>query len=164
MQGQYVGIDLHRRRSVIVRMDEDGEKLSTVKIENDPVALGLALAEADPDPDSGSRFTALRKFAIEVCASNCESDDSWSRAYTSKSNAFPAKRPRPTSPKLNFRSFTFDPVQAQHVRLVVLENQCTGFKGYAGELDNDPTNPTDCKTGSDRGTIVHAAELEVFQR
>jgi hypothetical protein len=57
MQRQYVGIDLHRRRSVIVRMDGDGEKLSTVKIENDPVALGLALAEAGPDPE----------VAIEAC-------------------------------------------------------------------------------------------------
>ena len=57
VQRQYVGIDLHRRRSVIVRMDHDGEKLSTVKIENDPVALGLALAEAGPDPE----------VAVEAC-------------------------------------------------------------------------------------------------
>jgi predicted NBD/HSP70 family sugar kinase len=37
-QRQYVGIDLHRRRSVIVRMDGDGTVLDTVRIEND--ALG----------------------------------------------------------------------------------------------------------------------------
>ena len=41
MERQYVGIDLHRRRSVIVRMGEDGEELGTVKIENDPIALSL---------------------------------------------------------------------------------------------------------------------------
>ena len=29
---QYVGIDLHRRRSVIVRMNADGEKLSCVRL------------------------------------------------------------------------------------------------------------------------------------
>ncbi len=29
-------------------------------------------------------------------------------------------------------------------------------------FDNDPTNDTDCKTASDRGTIVHASELQVF--
>ena len=51
VERQYVGIDLHRRRSVIVRMSEEGEKLSTVKIDNDPVALSLALAEAGPDPE-----------------------------------------------------------------------------------------------------------------
>jgi transposase len=48
---QYVGIDLHRRRSVIVRMSEAGEVLSTVKIDNDPVALAMAVAEAGPDPE-----------------------------------------------------------------------------------------------------------------
>ena len=46
MEKQYVAIDLHRRRSVIVRQDEHGEELGVVRIENDPVALSLALAEA----------------------------------------------------------------------------------------------------------------------
>jgi transposase len=48
---QYVGIDLHRRRSVIVRMTEAGEVLSTVRIDNDPVALAVAVAEAGPNPE-----------------------------------------------------------------------------------------------------------------
>jgi transposase len=47
---EYVGIDLHRRRSVIVRMNEAGETLSTVSIDNDPVALALEAAKAGPDP------------------------------------------------------------------------------------------------------------------
>src|SRR5215216_2535276 len=51
VERQYVGVDLHRRRSVIVRMTADGEKLETVKIANDPVALSLAVAEAGPDPE-----------------------------------------------------------------------------------------------------------------
>ena len=48
---QIVGIDLHRRRSVLVRMTESGEHLETVRISNDPVALGLELAKAGPDPE-----------------------------------------------------------------------------------------------------------------
>lgn len=48
---QFVGIDLHRRRSVIVRMSEAGEKLAMVRIDNDPVALGLEIAKAGPDPE-----------------------------------------------------------------------------------------------------------------
>lgn len=48
---QYVGIDLHRRRSVIVRMNEAGEVLGVSKIDNDPVVLAMALAEAGPDPE-----------------------------------------------------------------------------------------------------------------
>jgi transposase len=48
---QYVGIDLHRRRSVIVRMTPEGEQLGCVRVDNDPVALGLELAKAGPDPE-----------------------------------------------------------------------------------------------------------------
>jgi hypothetical protein len=46
-----VGIDLHRRRSVILRMTREGEQLDLVRIDNDPVALGLELAKAGPDPE-----------------------------------------------------------------------------------------------------------------
>ena len=35
---QVVGIDLHRRRTVIVRMTEDGRKLETARITNGPQA------------------------------------------------------------------------------------------------------------------------------
>ncbi|MHB1785789.1 MAG: hypothetical protein ACYCS7_06520 [Acidimicrobiales bacterium] len=48
---QYVGIDLHRRRSVIVRMDSEGNKLETTHIANDPVALSLEVAKAGSDPE-----------------------------------------------------------------------------------------------------------------
>ncbi|CAB4740364.1 unannotated protein [freshwater metagenome] len=120
----------------------------------------------DVDQASGSRFTALRRFAIEVCTSGCESSKArWTRVFTSAPDAFPSVRPRPTAPTQAMRSFRLPrPARAAAVRLVTLENQCTGFKGYAGELDNDPITTTDCATGSDRGTIVHAAELQVFSR
>ena len=48
---QFVGIDLHRQRSVIVRQTERGEQLSAVRIVNDPVALGLQLEQAGSDPE-----------------------------------------------------------------------------------------------------------------
>ncbi len=41
---QVVGIDLHRRRSVIVRMTEAGERLGAVRIDNDPMTLTAAIA------------------------------------------------------------------------------------------------------------------------
>jgi len=50
-QQQYVGIDLHRRRSVIVRMNDAGEVLDISKIDNDPLALSMVIAEAGPDPE-----------------------------------------------------------------------------------------------------------------
>jgi extracellular elastinolytic metalloproteinase len=117
------------------------------------------------DPDSGSRFTALRRFAIDVCKSGCTTKDArWKRIFTSPANAFPAVRPRPVAPNLTLRTFDVPDTVATHVRFVALENQCTGFAGYAGEQDNDPANDTDCKTASDRGLSVRAAELEVFGR
>ena len=60
---QYVGIDLHRRRSVIVRMTEEGEQLGWVRIDNDPVALGLELAKAGPDPEGADLATFIQRGA-----------------------------------------------------------------------------------------------------
>ena len=48
---QFVGIDLHRQRSVIVRQSESGEQLSAVRIVNDPVTLQLELERAGTDPE-----------------------------------------------------------------------------------------------------------------
>lgn len=48
-QPEYVGIDLHRRRSVVVRKDHDGRVIDTVRIDNDPVALAAAVGAAGPD-------------------------------------------------------------------------------------------------------------------
>ena len=50
-QQQYVGIDLHRRRSVIVRRNEAGQTLETVRIDNHPVALAAELAKAGEHPE-----------------------------------------------------------------------------------------------------------------
>ncbi len=134
------------------------------------VSAMLRPAPADPsdvplaaDPDSGSRFTALRRFALEACTSSCDSADAtWKRFYTSSADAFPGARPRPVAPNLIMRGFDVRDTRAAAIRFVALENQCTGFSGYAGEQDNDPLNDTDCKTASDRGQSVRAAELQVY--
>jgi transposase len=47
---QVVGMDLHRRRSVLVRMSEDGRKLETVRIDNSPAALRAVLARTGKNP------------------------------------------------------------------------------------------------------------------
>ena len=47
---QVVGIDLHRRRSVIVRMTESGERLETVRILNDRDRLAEVMARAGESP------------------------------------------------------------------------------------------------------------------
>jgi hypothetical protein len=49
---QVVGMDLHRRRSVLVRMIMDGRKLETVRIQNSPAALRAVIARDSPAPAS----------------------------------------------------------------------------------------------------------------
>ena len=47
---QVVGMDLHRRRSVLVRMSMDGRKLETARITNSPAALRAVLARCGARP------------------------------------------------------------------------------------------------------------------
>jgi hypothetical protein len=53
---QFVGIDLHRRHSVIVRQTSTGERLSAVRIVNDPDSLALQLEEAGEHPEVERRI------------------------------------------------------------------------------------------------------------
>ncbi len=48
---QIVGIDLHRRRSVLVRMTETGDRLETVRISNDPEYLAQVMTRAGEAPE-----------------------------------------------------------------------------------------------------------------
>jgi hypothetical protein len=48
---QFVGTDLHRRRSVLVRMTEAGERLETVQIANDVDRLAAVMARAGEAPE-----------------------------------------------------------------------------------------------------------------
>jgi hypothetical protein len=48
---QIVGMDLHRRRSVLVRMTDIGEQLETVRISNDPQYLKAVMARAGEAPE-----------------------------------------------------------------------------------------------------------------
>ena len=47
---QIVGMDRHRRRSVLVRMTEDGQRLGTAKITNSPAELRREIARAGKSP------------------------------------------------------------------------------------------------------------------
>ena len=70
LQHQYVGIDLHRRRSVIVRRTPDGETLETVRIDNDPVLLAAELAKAGEHPDVVLEATYGWYWAADVLSEN----------------------------------------------------------------------------------------------
>ena len=51
MTQEYVGIDLHRRRSVIYRMDEAGEKIDSVRVDNEPSLLAKEVSAAPVGSD-----------------------------------------------------------------------------------------------------------------
>jgi transposase len=63
---QVVGIDLHRRRSVIVRMTEDGRKLETVRITSSPAALRREIARAGEHPRVVVEATYGWYWAVDV--------------------------------------------------------------------------------------------------
>ncbi len=43
--GQYLGIDFHRRRSVIVRMDDAREVVDWERVVNDPVEIARVVCD-----------------------------------------------------------------------------------------------------------------------
>ena len=51
MERQYVAIDLHLNRSVVVRENEAGEKVGVERIDNDPLALAEAIRVAGEAPE-----------------------------------------------------------------------------------------------------------------
>ena len=55
---QVVGMDLHPRRSVLVRMTEDGRRLGMAKITNSPAELRKEIARAGKSPKvvPGARY------------------------------------------------------------------------------------------------------------
>ena len=66
--GQYVAIDLHKRRSLIVRADEQGERLETMRIDNDPVNLAQVVAAAGEDAEVVLEATCGWYWAADVLA------------------------------------------------------------------------------------------------
>jgi transposase len=69
-QRQYVGIDLHRRRSVIVRMAEDGRVLGVDQVVNDPIEFAAAVAKAGPDPEVALESTYGWYWAADLLKEN----------------------------------------------------------------------------------------------
>jgi transposase len=65
---QFVGIDLHRHRSVIVRQDTEGNPLSITRISNDPVALAEQINQAGEHPDVVLEATNGWYWAADVLA------------------------------------------------------------------------------------------------
>jgi transposase len=68
VETEYVGVDLHRRRSVIVRKTAAGEPIETVQIDNDPVTLAAVIARAGEAPEVVLEATYGWYWAADVLA------------------------------------------------------------------------------------------------
>ena len=67
--GSYVGIDLHRRRSVVVVLNEDGERVSWSRIDNTPANLaGEIVAAGGADAEVAMEATWGWYWAADVVA------------------------------------------------------------------------------------------------
>jgi transposase len=70
MERRYVGIDLHRRRSVIFTMDGEGNKLSCVRIPNEPMRLLEEVTKAGPDAEVIVESTYGWYWAVDLLQDN----------------------------------------------------------------------------------------------
>jgi transposase len=63
---QYVAIDLHLHRSLIVRENEAGEKVGVARIDNDPEALAAAMRDAGEEPEVAIEAAYGWYWAVDV--------------------------------------------------------------------------------------------------
>jgi uncharacterized repeat protein (TIGR01451 family) len=121
------------------------------------------------DTASQSRFSALREFRILTCnapvsVAGCTTPVEFTQVYPVPGSPaaveFDAGTPRPLAPNLILKEFDVKDSMATHVRLVALDNQCTGQAKYHID-DADPTNNADCRT-SPQINNLRAAELQVL--
>ena len=67
---QFVGVDLHRKRSVIVRTTDVGEVLEAVQITNSPLALAEVIARAGNRPEVVLESTYGWYWAVDTLAAS----------------------------------------------------------------------------------------------
>ncbi len=136
------------------------------------------------------RFVPLRAFKIYACVDTlllpCSTPGAFgSPIFTSAPDAFPGEVPRPVVPELILREFDVPDTVATHIRIEVVDNQCTGNPRFQDpgnpvttDQDSDPLNETDCRAGDPklfplelggvptlllpRNNEVRISELQVF--
>ena len=156
-----------RRRRRAVTIDLAGDQPQTVA-SGQRERHAAAGDHGRPDPGGQNRFTALRSFLMPGLQRDTRRLHP-GRAVMPRSSRVGRPRSRVVVSvrwrrRLNLRTFPISPVQATHLRLVVVASQCTGGPLYAGEQDNDPRAATDCATASPLAGQVRIAEIQAFSR
>ena len=66
MEQQYVAVDLHLKRSMVVRENQAGEKIGVSRVDNAPLALAEALREAGEHPEVAIEATYGWYWAVDT--------------------------------------------------------------------------------------------------
>ena len=148
---QFVGIDLHRQRSVIVRQSESGEQLSAVRIVNDPVALGLQLEQAGSDPEVVLEATYGWYWAVDVLQA-VRSAGAFGASVGGQGIPLPAGEERRTRRRRSGRSAADGPT-ARGVDRSTGDPRIAGVGALPGQAGRDPIRTEGagpCRTGQGR--------------
>lgn len=152
---------------------EDGTEIAgqavTVDLAGDfslvtEIAVSALHHPRDPEleDDFQSRLTGVRAFDLQA---STDGGQTYSTVYKSPDDFFPADLPRAVAPDLQLRTVVLDePVTADHLRLVVRSNACTGAPGFQGADKNavaEALAGTDC-SATDNALQVTVAELQAF--
>jgi extracellular elastinolytic metalloproteinase len=152
VQGKQVTVDLVGEAHLVREVQ--------VSAANRPACAGQATAngceenqdEAPYDTGGQSRFAPVYSFEILTCdattGKECAEEGDFASVLVANA-AFAAGPPRPTAPDLNIRAFKVRESKATHVRIKVLDNQCTGNALFNAENnpEGNPINDPDCVNG-----------------
>ena len=89
---QIVGMDLHRRRPVLVRMTEDGRKLSTARTTSSPVRLAAEIKRAGPHPRGVRAAVMTRRRLAARSAEHAAGTDQHAVRAASRGGAQPLEQ------------------------------------------------------------------------
>ena len=129
------------------------------------ISVSAMLDPEDADADEG-RFSALRRFKVETCdgrTANCSLPTSWKPLYTSPADAFPARRPAAAGAGPD-AAHVRRPEHDRHRRSASPRSTTSARGGPDYQASRTTTRSTrrTATTASDQGTVLHAAEFEVF--
>ncbi|MCW2665963.1 MAG: peptidase fungalysin, partial [Frankiales bacterium] len=142
-------------RSIVVDLAGDLNTISRI-------AVSALHRPADPDVDGdfgGGRLLGVRGFDLQA---STDRGKTYTTVYRSPENFFPADRPRAVAPDLNLRTVTLPrAIRADHLKLVVRSNQCTGAPDFRGEQEADPLSDSDCPSTANAFRVT-VTELQAF--
>jgi hypothetical protein len=114
---------------------------------------------SDEPADFQGRLLGLHEFDVQASS---DGGKTYRTVYRSPEQFFPTGPPRAVAPDLQLRTVNLpSAVTADHLRLLVRSNTCTGTPYFKGDKDNDPLNNSDCPS-TPNATKVTVTEFQAF--